>query len=183
MNPSSQIPKFEPFLCRIHSHEQLEPAFTPIAHDLIILNQDGKYQIAKNASASQIIHTLRHSNDSFASKGDENQDFTDGLTIMYASFPLNGHQTQLSLDTVGLRKRNLRKEAPLSPKIIGLNCGQSSIVVRALTAPTCVSFPGFVKQTLDAPLWSLTLRENMALTRLTVRRYFTTSAFLKNISY
>jgi hypothetical protein len=82
MDLSSHIPQLEPFVCRSHSLEQLERPFTHIAHDLIILNQNGDPQIAKNASASQMINALQRSNKSYASKGDENEDITAALSIM-----------------------------------------------------------------------------------------------------
>jgi len=82
MSLSSQIPQFEPFLCRSHSHEHLERPFTPISHDLIILDQNGVPKIAKNASASQMINALQRSDKSYANKGDGNENATAAVTIM-----------------------------------------------------------------------------------------------------
>jgi hypothetical protein len=82
MSLSSQIPQFEPFLCRSRSHEHLERPFTPIFHDLIILDQNDVPKIAKNASASQMINALQRSNKSYANKGVGNENVTAAVTIM-----------------------------------------------------------------------------------------------------
>jgi hypothetical protein len=64
MSLSPSLPNFEPLECQIKSHQLVERPFTPSSHDLIIFTQDGKPQIAKNASPSQMINTIQRSNSS-----------------------------------------------------------------------------------------------------------------------
>jgi hypothetical protein len=82
MDPASQEPLFEPLLCRNRIHDQFEGPFTPVAHDLIVLSPEGDLQIAKNASARQIINFLACSNREWAAIHDAETDNTAPLTVM-----------------------------------------------------------------------------------------------------
>jgi hypothetical protein len=97
MDHDLQAPRFEPLLCRNHIHEQFERPFTPVAHDLIVLNPDGELRIAKNASAAQIINFLTCANSKCAAVYDGETDDTAALTAMYDLFSLIGIEQDLIL--------------------------------------------------------------------------------------
>jgi len=82
MDPASETPLFELLLCRNRIHDQFERPFNPVAHDLIVLSPDGELQIAKNASAGQIINFLTYSNSKCAAVHDGERDDTATLTVM-----------------------------------------------------------------------------------------------------
>ena len=83
MSLSPSLPNFEPLECQTRSHQLAERPFTPSSHDLIILTQDGKPRVAKNASPSQMISATQRSNSS-SSGGqlDADDDAEAPLTIM-----------------------------------------------------------------------------------------------------
>jgi len=82
MDPASEALLFEPLLCQNSIHDQFERPFTPVAHDLIVLSPDGVLQIAKNASARQIVQFLACSKSKCAAFHDEEKDDTAALIVM-----------------------------------------------------------------------------------------------------
>ena len=86
MSLPSQSPQFEPLFGPNPTCDQIERPFTPAAHDLIVINQDGQPQIAKNASAAQMIDILQSSNSWCAgAHGGDSGDMA-ALTLMYVPF-------------------------------------------------------------------------------------------------
>ena len=81
-----QAPQFEPLFGPNSTHDQIERPFTPVAHDLIVINQDGQPQIARNTSAAQMIDILQSSNSRCASAHGGDRDNIAALTLMYVPF-------------------------------------------------------------------------------------------------
>ena len=82
MGLPSQAPQFEPLFGPNSTHDQIERPFTPVAHDLIVINQDGQPQIARNTSAQQMIEILQSSNTRCASAHGGDRDDIATLTLM-----------------------------------------------------------------------------------------------------
>ena len=82
MNLSSQVPQFDPLLCCNSFHDQCDRPFTPVGHDIIVIDQDGQPRIARNASAAEMIGVLQRCNRRCASDRDGAKDDTATLTIM-----------------------------------------------------------------------------------------------------
>jgi hypothetical protein len=74
MDFASQVKPFKPFLCRNRMDDHVEPPFTPIAYDIIVLNQDGALRIAENASAGQMSGVLLRSNRNSAGICNDDED-------------------------------------------------------------------------------------------------------------
>ncbi len=58
MSANTQEPQFEPLRCQSRAQCTYEKPFSPVAHDLIIMGQDGRSKIARNASVGQMINVL-----------------------------------------------------------------------------------------------------------------------------
>ena len=86
MSLPSQAPQFEPLFDSNSTHDQIERPFTPVAHDLIVINQDSQPQVARNTSAQQMIDILQSSNSRCASAHGGDRDDIATLTLMYVPF-------------------------------------------------------------------------------------------------
>lgn len=62
MSVPTQKPKFELLFCKGDKNDRPYQAFSPVEHDIIVLQHDRKPRIAKNASAADMIRVLSHSN-------------------------------------------------------------------------------------------------------------------------
>ena len=81
MNVPPQKPKFELLFCKGDKNDQPYQAFSPVEHDIIVLQHDRKPRIAKNASAVDMINVLSRSNMS-CSRGCNEMDEDEAALIL-----------------------------------------------------------------------------------------------------
>jgi hypothetical protein len=82
MSIETQEPHFEQLLCKNRVQCTYEKTFNPVAHDIILLSQDGGSRIARNASAGQMKHILVRLNRLCSSGDGGNGDDAAVLVVM-----------------------------------------------------------------------------------------------------
>ena len=82
MSVPTQKPKFELLFCKGDKNDQPYQAFSPVEHDIIVLQHDRKPRIAKNASAADMIDVLSRSNMSYLRGRNEAYEDEAALILM-----------------------------------------------------------------------------------------------------
>jgi hypothetical protein len=141
---AAQAPQFKTFLCRKQKDEHPRRDFNPTTHDIFVLNSKGVVQIAKSASASQMINVVRRSNDICSGTCDTGVEDDAPLILMYAPWYSELLSSSVYKVLADSKKANHLTELLLLHHLraTGRCYGHSSIVAAMIPIPwpLCLAF-------------------------------------------